>query len=273
MRALPLALVLVALPAAAEAPTPDVSLRFHAPACDDAWIEQQTTRRMASTCGDGEVLATIFQYEPDRDGPGCDVIASAWCSAGMAPTSTDGEVDFPTLYTDQEYRGWALAITASPVDLSALPLKWNAHWGKKAGSLKVPEGWTVKVCTEPDGQGACDLFTADTPKLDESAVKNDKAVWVQAASSAMAPVTMCPQGFEHDNFGGKALELCDDTDLSTTAFDDKFNSVLVPDGWVLEVCDTREGKGCATLSADAPKLGSTPVKTDRASWVRVVKRP
>lgn len=273
MRALWLGMLLMAGTAHAEDPKGIASLRFFAPTCDDGWIGQQVSLRMVSACGIGRSEKPVVQYIALGDGTGCEVVASVVCDGGVPPGRLGGQLSYPTVYLSDGQKGWALALMSTEVDLSSVPLRWNTHWGNKANSMRVPAGWTVKLCTEAEGRGVCSLFTSDVRSFNETPIKNDKAMWAEVSAPGEPAPELCPQVFENGNYGGKVVQLCEDGPLPPE-LDNKVDSVTVPAGWTIELCDKAgDASSCATLSADEPDLNKTAVKKDKASAVRILSRP
>lgn len=272
----------VALPVAAHAAEPDVRLTWTSTTCSDTALSAEATGRSASVCGGKAPAAATLQYQPSRSAMGCEVWVHAWCG-GTAPTpayAPPGNVELPTLYLDKDFKGAAFALLPGEVDLRSVPVRDNepgegGSWSRKASSLKVPAGWTLRICAEPGGQGRCSEIDGDVADLGTQHVGNDKALWVSISQGPAAALFSCPRAYHDDNFGGDFLELCQDwPDLSGSPWDDKISSVLVPAGWTVRLCQHAGFKApCADFDADQARIGGTAVGSDRTSSVQVVQQP
>jgi len=117
------------------------------------------------------------------------------------------------------------------------------------------------------------VFSSDVRSFNDTPIKNDKALWAEVSMPGQPPPELCPQGFEHGSFGGRAVQLCE-TGPIPAEFDNKLDSLSVPPGWTVELCDQAGATDrCATLTSDTRDLNQTPVKKDKASAVRIVARP
>lgn len=261
--------------AMAEGPRPDLVVEWIEPTCGAEAVRDTVRRRVKAVCDGGAPTSVTWQVE-EVTGAGCRVWAHAWCPVAARPTwQPPGGAAVPTLFNDAGFKGLALALDEGTHDLSSVPQRETGDWNRKAGSLRVPEGYSVRLCADGD-LDRCTDATADVPDLGAVYVGNDRARIVTVTRGALAGVRVpCPRGFEHDNFGGKAVELCADlADLRSSPWNDMMSSVIVPSGWAIEVCDGVGGvPPCVELGADTRKLGDTPVGADRVSSVRVVRRP
>lgn len=263
---------LIAL-ALADGPTPDVQVEWTEPTCADDALLASVTKRLSAVCGGGKAEQITYQYR-ESSSTGCVVWAHAVC-AGAPPVAwaPPGAVVRPTLYDDTGFRKLALSLGEGQYDLGSIPQREGGNWNRKAGSVRVPSGWTVRLCADGDASRCTDL-TGDTTDLGNTYVGNDRARYVTVARGA-ATSEACPRGFEHDGFGGRTLEICGDMpDLRSSQWDNVLSSVLVPAGWVVKLCDGVDGvTPCTEIASDTRRLGDTLVGADRASSIFVVKRP
>lgn len=251
-----------------------VSLEWSAPTCADGDLRDESARRARGACGSSRLERWTYQYRVSRTTQGCDVWTVAWCETSNMTYAPPGDVSVPTLYSDKEFKGTALAIPDGSWELRDIPLRDGGVWNDKPGSVRVPEGWTVRLCDEPGGTGRCADFKSDMADLRKSLVGNDAASYVMVARGDIEPAHACPLAFEHDNFKGRSLELCDDMlDMRGGSWNDKFNSIMVPPGWQVELCANPLGAGaCKVADGDIAKLGETVVGSDKVSSVRVLAR-
>lgn len=251
-----------------------VSLEWLAPTCGDDDLRNESARRARGACGSSRVERWTYQYRVSRKSQGCEVWTVAWCEPSNMTYVAPGDVTVPTLYSDKEFKGTALAIPDGDWELQQIPIRDGGVWNDKAGSVRVPSGWTVRLCQEPGGGGRCADFKDDTPELHKTLVGNDAASYVMVVRGEIAPAHKCPLAFEHDNFKGRSLELCDDMlDMRGGSWNDKFNSVMVPPGWQVELCANPLGAGaCKVADGDISRLGTTVVGSDKVSSVRIIAR-
>lgn len=261
--------------APAWAGTPDVLLQWTEPTCVDTAVVASARRRLTGVCGDAAVEGSTMQYRVVSNG--CEVWAHAWC--GKAPDAPapgmTGVVAVPTIYADKDFAGMALALGEGRYLLKDIPMRSGGDWNDKAGSVRVPTGWAVRLCQEAGGAGKCSDFPEDLQDLGTTYVGNDTASWAVVSKGAATGAQRCPRAFEHDNFGGKMLEVCEDQpDLVQIGWNDKISSVVVPPGWAVAVCSNPAGAPpCVELSADTPRLNGTGVEPDTASSLRILRRP
>jgi len=260
----------------ADGPSPAVQIEWTEGTCADKALLESAQKRAVSVCAGGKVTGMTYQYR-EAAGTGCVVWAHVWCDTGGKTVSwaPPGEVVRPTLYDDTAFRKLALSLGEGTHDLASIPQREGGTWSRKAGSIRVPAGWKVRLCA--DGQpDRCSDVTGDVPDLGAVYVGNDRARIVTVTRGALGEATIrCPRGFEHDNFTGKFVDVCDGLpDLRSSSWDNTMSSILVPPGWVVKVCDGVEGvPPCAELSTDTRRLSETPVGADKASSVVVVRRP
>jgi hypothetical protein len=266
------------LVSAAVAGEPDFRAEWFELTCDDAKLSESAKAKAVPACSGGRrVGRTALQYKPNDQGSGCRVWLQAWCEGAWTGSFAPGDSPkLPTLYTDDGFRGTALVLEPGERNLGEVYVRDAGAdtWNDKAGSIRVPAGLTVRLCTEPGGNGRCWDFGESHPKLGNTYVGNDQASWVQVVKGTLPPVFACPRLFENDGYGGMFFEVCNDvSSFVGTPWNDKASSMLLPPGWVVRVCtDADHGGTCADLKADAWKLGDTPVGSDRITSVRIVSR-
>jgi hypothetical protein len=263
--------------AVAASPEADVVISWRTATCEDEVIRREAESRAAQSCPASAVDAVTWQYRESSRATGCDLWLHVWCvpPATVPGYRPAGQVVVPTLYLDKGFKGLALALREGSYPLAGLPLVSGGDWNDKASSVRVPAGWTLRLCEEPGGSGRCSDLTGEVADLGSVVVGNDSATSAEVVRGSLAPLLACPRAFEHDSFGGQSLDLCQSMpDLGGGSFNDKFSSVIVPEGWVVLLCDKPNGGApCKELAADEPRLGNTSVGADKVSSVEVVKRP
>ena len=260
--------------ALADGPKPDVLLEWTEPTCGATAVRDSVRKRVRAVCEGAAPASTTGQLE-EISGTGCHIWAHAWCSTTSKPAwEPPGAPAVPTLYNDTAFKGLALVLDEGTHDLSSVPQREVGDWNRKVGSVRVPEGYTVRLCADGD-LDRCTDATADIPDLAQVFVGNDRARIATVTRGTLPVRVACPRGFENDSFGGKALELCEDAvDLRSSPWNDKLSSILVPPGWTIALCDGVGGvPPCTELTSDTAKLSSTPVGADKVSSARIVKRP
>lgn len=269
-------LLAVLLPAAAVAgEPPDVLVTWTAPTCDDPGIQTAAAARAASACGRSTPTGWNYQYQTDPSQLGCEVWLHAWCPADSTPYKPPGDVKLPTVYFDKAFGGLALALKDGKTDLYTLPVRTSGDWNRKSSSVRVPDGWTVRLCRDLGDETRCSDFTADHADLSATFVGGDQARFVEASRSGLPALLDCPIAFEKSNFGGNTLDLCDDTpDLGGSSWNDKISSVRVPAGWEVKLCaDAKGNANCTTLNADAAHLSAHVIGNDKTTSIFLVKKP
>lgn len=277
MRAVLFSLVALSLPAVAGQPKTSgdpVSLQWFAPTCSDTSILVDAERRVRGACGRAPVSRWTYQTRVSDKEQGCTVWAHAWCTPPAESYEPPGEVRGPTLYNDKDFKGTSLALTMGAWELREVPQR-SSTWNDKAGSARVPAGFTLRLCEDPGGAGRCSDIVSDVADLSKIEVGNDKASFAIVANGPLPPLQVCPVAYEHDNFKGKELVICADiVNLTPLEFNDKMNSISVPAGWAVELCAGAGGSPpCKVTDVDIAKLGSTVVKSDRVSSVKITQRP
>jgi hypothetical protein len=255
----------------------DVAISWLVPTCEDAVLRRDAEARASRSCPASAVASMTYQYRESKRSTGCEVWLQVWC---VPPSSVPGyrapgAVELPTVYVDKAFKGMAVALPEGSYALASVPLASGGDWNDKAGSVRVPAGWTLRLCQEPGGGGRCSDFTTDIQDLSATLVGNDTATYAQVVRGSLSPLLACPRAFEHDSFHGRSLDFCESLpDLSGGSYNDMFSSMLVPEGWVVRLCDKAGGGApCKELAADEPRLGDTSVGADKVSSVEVVKRP
>ena len=258
-------------------PSYDVQISWLEPTCADRVMSEEAAQRAGQACRRSQLDAMSYEYREAKHTTGCEVTLHVWCvpPASVPGYEPAGSVVLPTLYADKNHRGLALALPEGTYPLRSIPMRGGGDWNNKASSARVPEGWTLRVCHEPNAGGRCSDLTADESDLGSAYIGNDQASWVVVQKGDMTSAIGCPRAFEHDNFRGKYLEVCSDQpDLRGSSWNDTLSSVLVPVGWTLQVCAGPNGTApCKELTTDVPKLGDTVVGGDKASSLVIVQRP
>lgn len=255
---------------------PDVELTWIEPTCADGAMQASAQRRSASICGGSPVTAAVVQSRTSSKVAGCEVWLDAWCADGPAVTyEPPGVVTVPTLYADRTFGGLALSLRPGEYALRDVPLPGLGDWNDKVSSLRVPAGFTVRLCHEPGGVGRCTDFVADAQDVETTYVGGDDAAWVQVVHGALPSLYSCPRVFENDGFKGKMLEVCQDVpDLRGGDWNDKVSSVIVPAGWALQLCANAEfAAPCKEVEGELSKLSGTVVGADTTTSMRIVRKP
>lgn len=244
--------------------------------CDDAVILASAKAKAAPACHGRKVGRTVVQYRPGTKGGGCEVWLHAWCDGTYVGTNTQGaDPKVPTIYTDEGGGGTSLPLDVMEMDLGLAPMREGPDtWNDKAGSVKVPAGWTVRLCSEPGGAGRCADFTQAHPKLGNTYVGNDSASWVKVVKGTLPPVFACPRVFENDGYGGMFTEVCNDVSTWVgTPWNDKITSILLPGGWKVRACSETEFTGvCSDIDADVWNARDLSVGNDRITSMKILAR-
>ncbi len=268
-------LLLLAPVALAGDARPDVTVEWVEPTCADAQLQRAAEQRLASVCGATAVETWTYQYRTSAKIKGCAMWLHAWCElpTSVPPFEAPGNVVLPTLYSDKDMRGTALALPTGEYPLLSVPMRDGGDWSRKAGSVRVPQGWTVRLCA--DLASRCTDLVSDHLDLSKTYVGNDQTNWVSVTKGALPSLLSCPRVFEHDNFKGKHLDVCtDQASLEGSSWNNSISSVLVPAGWTLELCGNTGGAApCKQVSTEVSRMADTVVGADRTSSLRIVKRP
>lgn len=270
------ALALVLVYAAHADDKVDVLEEWIEPTCDQIALGAAVAARSVSMCGAQHATDVTWQYQPEQSPLGCHLWVHAWCPDPKAPPyQAPGAVSTPTVYADNDFKGTALVLDGGPHELVTIPVRDGGNWRQKIGSVRVPAGWTLRLCSESGGAGRCSDFTGDNPRLQDTYVNNDAAAYGLVGRGQLPPAYACPRVFENDGFGGKYLDVCADVaDLTGGQWNDTISSVLVPAGWTIDLCANAQGSApCATLTADTRALGSTIVGADKATSIMIKGRP
>lgn len=256
---------------------PDFEAAWREQTCSDQVILAAASSRVSTACGDRAVFSSSVSYRPLSGARGCEVWLTVQCASPVdTPYTGPGNPSVPTLYTDENFGGTALALGPGRYNLGELQLREGPDtWNDKAGSVRIPEGWTMRLCSEADGNGKCADLQSEHPKLGSTYVGNDSASFVEVAKGGLAPLLSCPRVFEHDGFGGTYLDVCNDvSSWNGTPWNDRVSSLQVPAGWTVQVCtDAEYGGTCVDLRADTRFLRDTPVGADKATSLRITARP
>ncbi len=243
--------------------------------CDDAVIQAAAKARAAPACGPRKVGWFSVQYRA-LGGTGCDVWLAVACEGTVVSTFTGpNHPSLPTLYTDENWGGTSLTLVVGKQDLNLVPVRETTDgWNDKGGSVRVPAGYTVRLCSEPGLNGKCTDFSADHPKLGNTYVGNDNAASAEVVKGTLPSLIACPRVFENDGYGGMFLDVCNDVaSWAGTPWNDKISSIQLPPGWVVRVCaDADFGGTCTELLQDAWLLRETPTGSDRVTSLQIVRR-
>lgn len=261
--------------ASAQAADPDFRASWRELTCGDDVIQASAKARAAPACGARKVGWTSVQYRP-VGAQGCDVWLAVTCEGTITSSFTGpGHPTAPTLYTDDTWGGTMLVLSPGKRNLADVPMRdGDDTWNDKTSAVRVPPGWTVRLCSEPDGNGKCTDLTAEHPKLGNTYVGNDSASSVEVVKGTLSPLLACPRVFENDNYGGMYLDVCHDVaSWVGTPWNDKISSIMLPPGWKVRACaDADHGGTCTELLGDVWALRDTPVGSDRISSLKIVAR-
>jgi hypothetical protein len=263
--------MLLALLPLSFAQSADVTTSWVEPTCADEVIAEAARHHAQDACPRSPTDHYTHQYREVRHASGCEVHLHVWCEVprsvpGYAPP---GQVSSPTLYVDPRFGGAALSLDEGTYALRDIPMRHSGDWNDKVSSVRVPEGWTLRLCHDPHGMGRCSDFVRDTAELGQTYVGHDSATSVVVTRGDLDPTLACPRAFEHDNFRGRYIDMCQDQqNLYGSAWNDSISSVLVPAGWSVEVCAHAEGGApCKQLTGDQAKMNQTVVGGDKiSSW-------
>lgn len=252
---------------------PDVSVQWTEPTCADEALVASAGRRAASVCGGPKPERTAISYRTSAAVAGCEVWLSAWCPAVSAtPFVPAGSVTVPTAYIDKGYVGLSLVLSVGKHELAEIPFPGGGTWADRIDSVKVPAGYTVRLCHEPRGMGRCTDLVADHAELGMTYVGHDDVTSIEVVRGTLPPIWTCPRVFWDDGFRGKSLDVCDDLiSLVGSEWNDKVSSVAVPPGWTVQLCQHPDlQQPCKEVTTDQARLLGA-VTGDQASSIKVTR--
>jgi hypothetical protein len=171
-----------------------------------------------------------------------------------------------TVWADADYKGANTTFTADTPDISGTGL------ARLISSLRVGQGETWEVCTEPHYAGRCRRFTSGVPNL-QTVQLNDLIMSVRRVSKPEAapagpgnavppPIPSLPPAtglelYAGVNYSGRRLTLADETpNFRQKDFNDRVMSLRVPRNQTWEICINNDYDDCRAISGDVPDLAA-----------------
>jgi len=139
----------------------------------------------------------------------------------------DLTIEAAEIFEHGNYQGRSLTLAPGKYDINDLTN--NGFGDNILSSLKLPNGWSMRLYHNSDFTGANKVYTSDTSFTGDSWNFNDNV-------SSLVVADGYAEVFEHGNYGGKSFKLApgeyDFNHFANYSFTPQsISSLIIPDGW------------------------------------------
>ncbi|WP_071189238.1 bluetail domain-containing putative surface protein [Trichormus sp. NMC-1] len=136
-------------------------------------------------------------------------------------------IEAAEIFEDSNYQGRSLTLAPGRYDVNYLTS--NGFGDNILSSLKLPNGWSMRLYHNSDFTGANKVYTSDTSFTGDYWNFNDTV-------SSLVVSDRYAEVFEHGSYGGKSFKLApgeyDFNHFTAYSFDPRsISSLIIPDGW------------------------------------------